>query len=462
MKKLLIIQWDGVSYPVIKQAIKSGVVPFVSELQKTGWKLTEIFSGIPSTTPASQCRLLYGIGDAVVGFRFLDKSRKYLFSPLRTNELSWLDEYLTKASVKPLLTGGSSIMSIFSGGAKHVYSLLTMQNDWRTKFRLLQLGFQPIRFTILLLQILVVFLIEKSEHQAHKNQHHDPNLRRQNVLMRILYEAINGQIAHGLVQEAISRGDPVIYVNFGGYDHLAHHYGPDSRFSKYYLTILDLYLRRLSTHPKVQREYEVVVLSDHGQTQSLEFHKHHGESLASLLQGLYPGRWIVDETKDGEFDSDNLADLYVLASGGLALLYSPAFPQGAPLSDIEKLFPHLFDRLSNLDGVGAVFSNSTNLSDLMHPAFLKYFSKDDARRIVAEIKQIISSAFRPDIIVLGAINDSQTSVSFEPFYGAHGGIGGPQTQAFVFHNSLPGITSKLHSLTDLHPLFTRFLDHRQQ
>lgn len=471
MKKLLIIQWDGVSYPVLKQAIKSGVVPFVSELQTTGWKLTEIFSGIPSTTPASQCRLLYGVRDAIVGFRFLDKSQKFLFSPLRSTELSWLDKYLKIASVKPLLTGGAAIMSIFSGGAKHVYSLLTMQNNWPTKFRLLQLGLQPVRFTVLLLQILVVFLIERSEHQAHKKQHRDPNLRRQNVLMRILYEAINGQIAHGLVQEAINRGDPVIYANFGGYDHLAHHYGPDSRYSKYYLSILDLYLRRLSTHPKVQREYEVVVLSDHGQTQSVEFAKLHGASLATTLQKLYPDKVIHDETKDTDFKPANMADLYLLASGGLALAYAPILPQGPALRKLEKIFPALLDNLCGLQGVGAVIyrtnsqtdmaykvrvkEKTVNLEDLTRISFLHDIPDRYRSQIISELNQIMSSPFRPDLLILGEIMSGTQAVNFEAFYGGHGGVGGWQTRAFVLHKNIPGVDEKLPNLASLHPILLK-------
>jgi len=56
-EKALIVQIDSVPFDVIKKAINRGYLPFIKSLVDKGYNLQEMFSGIPSTTPASQINL---------------------------------------------------------------------------------------------------------------------------------------------------------------------------------------------------------------------------------------------------------------------------------------------------------------------------------------------------------------------------------------------------------------------
>ena len=65
----------------------------------------------------------------------------------------------------------------------------------------------------------------------------------------------------------ISRGLPIIHINFLGYDEQSHRRGPHSRFAHWTLKGIDDAIARLwrAANHAAWRHYEVWVYSDHGQ-----------------------------------------------------------------------------------------------------------------------------------------------------------------------------------------------------
>ena len=88
----------------------------------------------------------------------------------------------------------------------------------------------------------------------------------------------------------IYRGIPSAYVDFVGYDEIAHHSGISAPDALADLRRLDQQLRRIErAMSDGPRPYHVVVLSDHGQTQGATFLQRYGISLQGLVSELLAG-----------------------------------------------------------------------------------------------------------------------------------------------------------------------------
>src|SRR5688572_12464347 len=72
---VLLIQIDGFGRAQLERAIERGRMPFLRRLQqREGYQLHTFYSGLPSTTPAVQAELYYGIRSAVPAFSFFDRA----------------------------------------------------------------------------------------------------------------------------------------------------------------------------------------------------------------------------------------------------------------------------------------------------------------------------------------------------------------------------------------------------
>ena len=90
-----------------------------------------------------------------------------------------------------------------------------------------------------------------------------------------------------LIAEQMSRGAPVIYCDFVDYDEVAHHAGPLRPESMQTLEGLDRVLGTLDRlAANAARRYEIVVLSDHGQSQGATFRQRYGETLEEVVATL--------------------------------------------------------------------------------------------------------------------------------------------------------------------------------
>src|SRR4029077_1128606 len=70
---LLIVQIDGLSHPALRRAIASGRTPALADLvsqHQSRW--LSMSSGLPSSTPAVQAELFYGVPVAVPAYEFVD------------------------------------------------------------------------------------------------------------------------------------------------------------------------------------------------------------------------------------------------------------------------------------------------------------------------------------------------------------------------------------------------------
>ena len=81
------------------------------------------------------------------------------------------------------------------------------------------------------------------------------------------------------------RGRPAVYATFASYDEVAHHSGLERADTAEALRKLDQQFGRIERARRyAPRPYEIVVLSDHGQTQGATFKQRHGYGLDELVE----------------------------------------------------------------------------------------------------------------------------------------------------------------------------------
>ena len=91
-------------------------------------------------------------------------------------------------------------------------------------------------------------------------------------------------IVYGVLTDMM-RGRPAVYATFSSYDEVAHHSGLERSDTLEALRKLDQQFGRIDRARRyAPRPYELVVLSDHGQTQGATFKQRNGYGLDELVE----------------------------------------------------------------------------------------------------------------------------------------------------------------------------------
>jgi hypothetical protein len=114
---LLLIQIDGLARRQLEAAIEKGSMPFLQRLRDRGhYAMHTFYPGMPSTTPAVQAELYYGVRAGVPAFSFLHRESKRIALMFRPEWAKKIEAGF-KEEAEGLLKGGSSWSNIYSGGA---------------------------------------------------------------------------------------------------------------------------------------------------------------------------------------------------------------------------------------------------------------------------------------------------------------------------------------------------------
>src|SRR6187431_2856640 len=100
------------------------------------------------------------------------------------------------------------------------------------------------------------------------------------------------------------RGRPAVYATFSSYDEVAHHSGLERADTLEALRKLDdhfAHIERACLY--APRPYEIVVLSDHGQTQGATFKQRNGFGLDELVRGALTDATVTEVAGGDEQDS---------------------------------------------------------------------------------------------------------------------------------------------------------------
>src|SRR3954466_4797507 len=114
---LLLIQIDGFGRVQLERALAAHRMPFLRRLvAREGYEMHTFYPGLPTTTPAVQAELYYGVRSAVPAFSFFDRILKKV-GRMWDPEWAKAREAACAAQAEGLLTGGSSWSNIYTGGA---------------------------------------------------------------------------------------------------------------------------------------------------------------------------------------------------------------------------------------------------------------------------------------------------------------------------------------------------------
>lgn len=292
---LIMLQIDGLSHPEFERALARGEMPFLQRLiRREHYRLHSHYSGLPSTTPAVQGELFYGIKAAVPAFSFRDQSHGVvrMYEP---EAASRIEARLAASGNEALLKGGSAYTDNFTGGAAESH-FCPASLGWGPALRaanplvllvfLISNFYSFIRVALLLLLELGLSLVDFVRgifggYEFIKELKFIPTRVAITILLREL-SVIGGKID-------ISRGMPVIHINFPGYDEQSHRRGPRSLFAHWTLKGIDDALARLwrAANRSAWRHYDVWIYSDHGQAAVRSYAHVQGYSLQEAVNAAF-------------------------------------------------------------------------------------------------------------------------------------------------------------------------------
>jgi uncharacterized membrane protein YvlD (DUF360 family) len=474
---IIFLEIDGLALPVLRDAMRDGSAPVMASwVGDAGYRLTEWETDLSSQTGASQAGILLGSNDDIPAFRWVEKEHGRLMvcsSPADCAEI----ERRHADGPGLLAGGGASRGNLLSGGADE--TILTVSRTEAEKgpnrgYRaFLANGFNVTRSLVLFaweVALEVVAAVRAKRRDVRPRGHRGGAYPFMRAAMCVL---IRDLVVFGVLSDMM-HGRPAVYATFASYDEVAHHSGLQRADTLEALRKLDRQFGRIARARRyAPRPYEIVVLSDHGQTQGATFKQRHGYGLDELVArsvrkpdvaGIAGGdeqSSMVDQAvreasgRRRERQSKNDVsdrDVVVLGSGNLGLVYLMDSPHRLTREAIDDLHPRLLPALREHPHVGWLMVRSEGdgavvlgprgerrLSDRHVDGEdpLAPFSPGAERHLRR------TDGFRhcPDVLV-GSFYDPRLDegCAFEELISFHGGLGGPQTRAFVLsppHLPLP-------------------------
>jgi uncharacterized membrane protein YvlD (DUF360 family) len=497
---VVFLEIDGLAHEVLRRALRDGNAPVMARWLREGTHRLERWeTDWSSQTGACQAGLLHGSNDDMPAFRWWEKDRGRAIVTNHPRDAQELER--RHSDGRGLLhEDGASRANILSGDAPH--SMLTMSTvlvRGRGKLGRDYAAYFARPYAVVRTGALA-FADYVRERRAQALQVRDdvqPRIPRPRMyaLVRAWATVVQRDLQVSAVVGDMLAGRPVVYSTFLAYDEVAHHSGIERHDTLAVLRQVDRQIARVQMAiPDAPRPYELVVLSDHGQSQGATFADRYGvtledlvqaacesnaveghaggedEALAYLSAGLTEvagddtaaGRAVDTATRERRAGGavtlggaaraevergDELPEVVVMASGCLGLVSFPREPGRVTLERLDELHPHLVGALREHPGIGFVVVRSER-----HGAIA--FGREGANYLdeervegedplapfgpnaAAHVRRTDGFPHCPDILVNAVFSpDTEEVAAFEELVGSHGGIGGSQSFPFVLFPS---------------------------
>ena len=410
----VIIQIDGLAEPVLRDALRTGYMPFINDWLSEGThRLGKYEALAPSMTSAGQVGILHGVQPGIPAFRWWEKERNYLMVSNHPDDAFEIERRASNEN-DLLRDGGASISNLVSGGATRAIatnSQLSKQGQGLQMKSFSMFLYNPYNLTRGLAQFVGSVINEYFQARRQRTRDVKPRISRGMPFpfLKASTTTIMKDMLVDIIIGEMGRGTPVIYADYLGYDEVAHHAGPERPESMAQLDAVDRIMRSLSRAAEdAPRDYHFILVSDHGQTQGAPFEDRYGIGLEELTRSLMEGdvssldasndvegwgpvnsflteasrtpgatgkivsRALRSDTEDGVVhmndapevkgdaagDADEVPDLVVAASGNLANLYFTEIRERVSLEGIAKLHPELMPGLVRHEGIGFIMVRS--------------------------------------------------------------------------------------------------------
>lgn len=300
---LILVQIDGLSRAQFEKALKRGRLPFLRKLlRKKGYQIRSMYSGLPSSTPAVQGELFYGVKCAVPAFSYRDPTtgrQIRMFDSLPAKQV----EQRLASQGSPLLTGGSAYSNIYSGGAGEAHFCASTMG-WSSVRRsinplvlggilLWHLG-AVIRTCVL---AVIEFFLAWIDFFGGRLRGGELFKELKFVPMRIGVSVVLREMITAAACVDVTRGLKVVQLNYLGYDEQAHRRGPSSKFAHWTLKGIDDSIARVwgSARRSQHRRYTLWVYSDHGQDRTIPYARKHGRTIDQAISEIF-GQQVVHQS----------------------------------------------------------------------------------------------------------------------------------------------------------------------
>ena len=374
---IIYLEIDGLALPVLKRALRDGNAPTMARwVADDGYHLMEWETDLSSQTGASQAGILLGSNDNIPAFRWVEKATATMLTCSNAADCAEI-ERRHSTGIGLLADGGASRGNLLSGEADEaILTVSRLDEEKRANpgYRaFLANGFNVTRLLVLFVWELV---LEWTAAARQKRRDVRPRGHRGGIypfLRGAMCVFVRDLIVYSVLTDMM-RGRPAVYATFASYDEVAHHSGLERADTVEALRKLDQQFGRIERARRfAPRPYEIVVLSDHGQTQGATFKQRHGYGLdelveRSLSQGqvaAYSGGdeqdavvgHAVDEATGGKKSKParndvSGRDVVVLGSGNLGLIYLMDADRRLTLEEIDERHPKLIPALREHPHIG--------------------------------------------------------------------------------------------------------------
>ncbi|MFO7631956.1 MAG: YIP1 family protein, partial [Caldilinea sp.] len=315
-------------------------------------------------------------------------------------------------------------------------------------------------------------------------------------------------VAANLTILDIIRGAPSIYVTWPGYDEVAHHSGPWTSDAFKVLATYDQVIARIgrTIREKAPRPYDLIILSDHGQSCGATFKQRYGLSLKEFIEQQLPQGATVAQSMGGDTGVNSLtaasrelekiqqtgvggaggralarrgqklldhgarqqeemvgdssyaqpAQVTAYGSGNLAQVYFDLHQRKIKLYELNAAYPGMVDALVQHEGIGLVCgyaddgapvalgkrgTRNLHTGEVMGDDPLQPYAADAPNAYghasletrAWQVRRIMDFPHAGDLMVISTVYPDGSVAALEELIGNHGGLGGEQTDAFLFH-----------------------------
>ncbi len=527
-KGIVMLEIDGLSYPRLMSAVESGRMPFLKDLLLSGsFTVRPYDCGIPSQTSSCQAGIMYGRNENICAFRWYDKAGRRVYSSSKSQDAAEMEMMLFKGE-KPsgILNNGMSVNNIISGNAsENILTTSRLLPGSREEINKVSrdLFYFSLRPFLMTKSLLLTFLdagrevlsywwdfIRRKKPRLNRLKGFYPLIRgASNILLR--------DISTAMIADAVAEGKEAAYTTFLGYDEIAHHSGPDSHEAFNALGGIDRSIRKIYEAIQITnaRQYEMVILSDHGQSYGATFKQRYGISLADYIKDLADrtsrsdqslrvvsveddddnsanvvavlnvlggekGNNLIHQTADNLENAINTAendaiekaeseanDIIVLASGNMVNAYFRNKDEQLTYEEIEAYYPGLVTQLTLHPGVGTVCVHTDegpvvycengcrNLEngEVVGTDPLLMYEEPELR--AEQLAYLMNFPSVGDLVIISPVYEDGTVAAYEELIGSHGGFGGQQTEPFLMYSSSIRIPETIRNSREVYPVLTQ-------
>ena len=465
---IVFLEIDGLALPVLQRAMRDGNAPTMARWLSDTHRLAEWETDLSSQTGASQAGILLGSNEDISAFRWVEKETGTMMTCSAPPDCAEI-ERRRSTGIGLLVDGGSSRGNLLSGDAEDVIltvSRMEAEKKSNPGYRAFLANGDNVTRTLVLFIWEVVLEWTAAARAIRRDVR--PRGHRGGIypLMRAaLCVFVRDLIVSGVLTDMM-RGRPAVYATFSSYDEVAHHSGLERADTLEALRKLDDQFAQIERARRyAPRPYEIVVLSDHGQTQGATFKQRNGYGLDELVErslstGDVSGIAGGDEQSSMVGNAFNEAtgkqakrpkndvsdrDVVVLGSGNLGLIYLMEEKRRLTLEEIEQRHPQLLPALREHPHVGWLLVRSSEHGAValgargihyltegridgedplapFSPTAPRHLMRTDGFEHVGDL--MVGSFYDPEL---------EEGCAFEELICFHGGIGGQQTRPFILH-----------------------------